>query len=867
MTTSAMAAPLSYFLSPEKTYDPAIPTPEHYIAHEVGTRVVRPDQIIGYAQLLDALSDKVTSEIIGYSHERRPIIALVITAPENHAKLEDLRTRHLKLSDPTADAEIDDGMPVVTWLGFGVHGDEVSSLDAGMLAMYDLVAATDDAATAQRKSSIVVLLPSLNPDGFGRASQWMNMNGSLVPVTDEQHREHNPGWPRGRGNHYWFDLNRQWVLQTQPEPQAWLSMFQRWKPNISADFHEMPADSTFFFSPGIATQVNPYISKATRELQSPIAGRFADTLNADQDFYFSEEFFDEFNPAMGSTFPAVNGAVGYLFENRGFSGRAVDNDTGIVTLESRIRRQFRLAQATVEAAVDNRTRLLEHQKKFYEESIGLARAQRSQAYVFSAPGDPAKAHAFNEVLGRHHIRVFPATRDLRVGDKVFAANDSYIVPVVQPQYRVIQNIFEARTQFDDVVFYDVSTWNMPLAFGLEVAALPSGPVDAMAGRVAENKFPTALPPQKSDYAYAFEWTGLYAPRATNRILSAGGRARVATASFRGVTSSGPKTFAPGTIVVPVGENQGLSGEALFALMSRIARDDGLAIHALPTGRTDPGPDLGSNAVVPLRAPKPLIVTGDPIRQYDAGELWYQLDQMAEVATTLRDVGALRSADLARYTHIILPDGNYASLGEDMAKTLDAWVKAGGTLIGTKRGAVWAVKNNFIQAEVIDDRVDSGFEPPPPKEGKGDDKAPPPRQSFAAKEAAEAGDKIRGTIFQGQVDRAHPIGFGGASPTMPVFRDARVILGRSKNPFATVVAYADAPQLAGYVSAENLKKLAGSAAVIADRRGKGSVILFADDPAFRAYWHGTTKLFFNAIFFSTAFMAEGQRFGENADHEH
>jgi hypothetical protein len=117
-----------------------------------------------------------------------------------------------------------------------------------------------------------------------------------------------------------------------------------------------------------------------------------------------------------------------------------------------------------------------------------------------------------------------------------------------------------------------------------------------------------------------------------------------------------------------------------------------------------------------------------------------------------------------------------------------------------------------------------------------------------------------------VDRSHPIGFGGAAPTMAVFRDSRVILGRPKNPFATVVAYADAPQLAGYVSAENLKKLAGSAAVIADRRGKGGVVLFADDPAFRAYWHGTSKLFFNAIFFSTAFMAEGQRFGENADHE-
>jgi hypothetical protein len=862
-----VAAPLSYFLPPEEIYNPAIPSPEAFMGHEVGQHVVRPDVIAFYAQALDAASDRVTTEVIGRTHENRPIVALVITAPENHARLEQLRAKHLTLSDPAADADLTPDMPVVTWLGFNVHGDEVSAADAGLLAMYHFTASDSDTAKENLKQRVLILVPSINPDGLGRAAQWVNLHASKVAVTDDQHREHTPGWPRGRGNHYWFDLNRQWLIQTQPESQALLALFQRWKPHISADFHEMPADSTYFFSPGIATQVNPYISKATRDLQKSIAGRFADTLNADQEFYFSEEFFDEFNPAMGSNFPATNGAVGFLFENRGFSGRAVENDTGVVTLDSRIRRHFRLAQATAEVAVDQRARLMEHQRNFYKESLAMARAQRVQAYVFAAPGDAAKAHAFIEMLNRHQIRVYPATRDVRVGERVFAAADSYIVPVVQPQYRVIQNIFEAPTQFDDVVFYDISTWTMPHAFGLEYAALQSGPVDAMAGRAADNKFPAALPPQKSDYAYAFEWTGLYAPRAVNRVLSAGGRARVATGGFKGVTSSGPKTFTAGTIVVPVGENQGLSGEALFALMSRIARDDGLMVHALPTGRTEDGPDLGSNAVVPLRAPKPLLLTGDLIRQYDAGELWYQLDHMAEVATSLRDVGALRTADLARYTHIILPDGSYTGLGEDVAKALDGWVKQGGTLIGTKRGAVWAIKNNFVQAEVIDDRIDSGFDPPPPQEGKGDDKAPPPRKSYAAKEASEAADKIRGAIFAGQADRAHPIAFGTAHPIQPIFRDARVILGRPKNPYGTVIAYPDAPQLAGYVSAENLKKLSGTAAVIAERRGKGSVVLFADDPAFRAYWHGTAKLFFNAIFFSTAFMAEGQRFGENADHVH
>jgi hypothetical protein len=861
---SVHAAPLSYYLPADETYDPAIPTPEQALGYPVGQHVARPDTVAAYAQMLDAASDRVTTEIVGWTHEHRPIVAMVITSPDNHARLEDIRAQHLALSNPTATTAVDETLPVVTWLSFGVHPDEVSVLDAAMLSMYHLAAGTSDKAQSRLRNSVIVVMPLLNPDGAGRGVQWVNLHASKVPVTDDQHREHTPGWPRGRGNHYWFDLNRQWVAQTQPESNAMLSVFQKWKPNISADFHEMPADSTYFFSPGIAAQVNTYIGKPTRDLQKQIAARFAAALNEDKDFYFSEEFFDEFNPAMGSNFPAINGAVGYLFENRGFAGRAIENDTGVVTLESRIRRHFRMAQTTAEAAIDNRQALLRHQKNFYQESLAMARASSTQAYIFAAPGDAAKAFKFLELLNRHQIKAYQVSREITAGGKTFSAGQSYVVPLAQAQYRVIQNIFEAPTKFNDVVFYDVSTWTMPLAYGLDHAALGSNPVEAASEPVTP-KFPTARAPETSTYAYAFSWDNFYAPRAVNRILSQGGRARVAVQGFTAQTSNGSKVFRPGSIVVPVGENQGLNEIELHALLSQIAANDGVAIDALPTGSTPVGADLGSNYVVPLRAPKPLIITGEPIRQYDAGELWYLLDQTAEIATSLRDLGALRSADLSRYTHIILPDGNYASLGEDMARTLDAWVKAGGTLVGTKRGALWMVKNSFVAAEVIDDRVDSGFEPPAPKDNKGDNKNPPPRMAYADKEVAEAADKIRGAIFAGKLDISHPIGFGYRSVDLPLFRETRVILGRSKNPVGTVVAYGEGPQLAGYVSPENLKKLPGTAAVIAERRGKGSVILFADNPAFRAYWHANSRMMLNAMFFSTAFMAEGQRFaGDSSD---
>jgi hypothetical protein len=531
-----------------------------------------------------------------------------------------------------------------------------------------------------------------------------------------------------------------------------------------------------------------------------------------------------------------------------------------VTLESRIRRHARTALTVIEAAADNRLTLLRHQRDFYKESLAMARAQRTQAYVFSAPNDPARAQAFIDVLARHQIAVYPATRDMKFGTRGFPASESFVVLLAQPQYRVIQNIFETRTQYDDVVFYDISTWNMPLAYGLKVAAVQSAPLDGMAGRRVEPAFPRPTPPPRSNYAYAFSWDGLYAPRAAQRILAAGGRARVALDAFTGVTSGGPVKFPRGTIVVPVGEEQPLSGEALHALMSRIARDDAVIVHALPTGSTGEGPDLGSNAVIPLVAPKPLVVVGDPVRFYDSGELWHLLDRFAEVPVSLRDAGALRTLDLTRYTHIILPDGNYGGWGEDVARQIDGWVRAGGILIATKRGAVWAVKNKILETDIVDDRADAGLEAPQPKVHESG--APiPARRDYADKEAVEAGERIRGAIFDVDLDVTHPIGFGAPDRELFLYRDTRIVFARPKNPFATVAAYRDGPQLSGYVAPENLKKLPGTAAVIADRKGKGAAVLFADNPAFRAYWHGTAKLVLNALFFGHTLMPEGQRFSE------
>lgn len=126
--------------------------------------------------------------------------------------------------------------------------------------------------------------------------------GGTVPVTDPDHEQHNL-WTTARTNHYWFDLNRQWLLQTQPESQAWLAQWHRWKPMVSADFHEMGTESTFYFHPGEPLRRNPLIPEQARELTRGIAQHHIAFLDSEARLYTSEEGFDNFYVGKGSTYP------------------------------------------------------------------------------------------------------------------------------------------------------------------------------------------------------------------------------------------------------------------------------------------------------------------------------------------------------------------------------------------------------------------------------------------------------------------------------------------------------------------------------------------------------------------------------------
>jgi hypothetical protein len=838
-------------------YDPAVPTPEEFLGFKLGHEPVRHHQLVDYITRVAGMSDRLSMEVIGYTHERRPILFLVATSPSNHARLDDIRVRHAALSEAGSNQAVTDDMPVVTWVNYGVHGAESSGMDAALPFVYHLAAARGDEIERVLSSSVILVTAIFNPDGHSQRVAWFDAYGSQQRIADPAHIEHQFNWMLARTNHYWFDLNRQWLLLTQPEPRAWMRKWHEWRPNITVDYHEMGGQQTYYFHPGVRTRTYPLVPARAEELLEQTVRTSENFLDGEGRLYFHGESFDNFYVGKGSTFPLVNGGVGVLYEAAAALGRELDTWNGLRTYRENIRKHFRTSLASIEAGANLRREYLEYQKAFYSSALSDAAQYPVKAWVVAAQGDPARMHFFADLLNYHRIATHRLARDITVDGRTFAASEALIVPASQAQHRLIRSIFETRTEFEDATFYDVSTWTLPPAFGLESAALTGRAFrDNLVGERYAPPLPVAPQPDASSYGYVFEWEPYYAPRALWRVLEKDILVRAATRPFAALTSSGPREFGAGSIVVPF-DRQAMSRDAIHELMKVIAAEDGVTVHALSSGRSATGTagvDVGGPSFYPLARPNVLLVVGDDINLYDAGEVWHLADLRMQMPITLRRRDNLGGIDWGSYTHIIFPSGDYEEYEPEFAGRLRLWIAEGGTAIAMREAAPWLRASTL---DWIDPLSEEGLAAAAQVEEVEEPEEGIKRLAYGAKEDFEASKMIGGAIFAADLDITHPLGFGFRKRNIFLHKNVEEPMLPTENPFATVIAYTDNPVYSGFVSADNREALAGTPSLIAERAGAGSVILFADNPNFRGYWYGTNKLFMNAVFFSKIFEAPSE----------
>lgn len=221
------AQDLKYYLPEGVSYNPSIPKPKDIIYHEVGEYHITHDRLVNYMKAIAAAApDRVKLETMGFTYENRPQVLLIITSPNNHKRLEEIRQQHLLLSDPAKSASVSiDNMPIVVWIGHSIHGNEASGANASLLEAYHLAAAQGKETDELLENTVILFDPSFNPDGLQRFSTWANQHKSKNLVTDPNSREFNEVWPGGRFNHYWFDINRDWLPTVHPKARTVLTGF------------------------------------------------------------------------------------------------------------------------------------------------------------------------------------------------------------------------------------------------------------------------------------------------------------------------------------------------------------------------------------------------------------------------------------------------------------------------------------------------------------------------------------------------------------------------------------------------------------------------------------------------------------------
>ena len=820
-------------------YNRSIPKPEEIIGHQIGTSHTRTDQVVDYFEALASRSNRIILNDHALTHEGRRLIHAIVTHPDNHENLETIREGNLKLSDkPNSMSDQDlNKMPLVAYLGFSIHGDEASGTEASLLLLYHLAAGSGKQIDDILKNTVLIIDPMFNPDGRDRFVNWVNGNRGRVPTSDTQDREHNQPWPRGRTNHYLFDMNRDWMPVTQPESNGRIKLFHHWRPQFLLDAHEMGGNSTFFFQPGISSRNNPNTPKGTIELANKLIPFHAKRLDSIQSMYYSQQSYDDFYYGKGSTFGDIHGSVGILFEQA--SSRALESETnqGRLVYAFTIRNHYMSTLGTLDGLVALRKEFLTYHRDFYATAPDAAKKNQVRGYLVSLKQNRTRAQMLIQNLQKHRIVVHELKKSMTVKQTKFNPGEAVIIPSNQPQTRFLKGIMERMTTFEDSLFYDVSAWTLPLAYGVESYELKQNPnayIGTQLGLVELDG--GMLIGGKAKSAYLMKWDRYYAPKSLYSIMDLGIRPRLTTQAFSAVVDGKEVQFDRGTIVIPAYQRDAdatITQEKIHKMMIHLAKMDHVNIYASNTASTPSGPDLGGAYQGVLQKPKVAILSGDGTSSYGVGEVWHLLNFRMGIPVSLLNAKQLSARKLSKYNTIIVPDGFYSNLDSTDIKTLKDWVLNGGTLIATQTGSRWVVNKKILNEKLKKggmDTLDIPYEQAPMVTGA---------------------QRIGGSIFEVSLDNTHPIAYGYNKKT-PMFRRGDTFFELSTSTAANVGRYTKNPLLSGYISEEKLKEIQNSASIIARRQGDGHVILFADNPSFRAFWYGSNGLLLNAVFFGQAF---------------
>ena len=852
LCAAPLCAALPAGLLPAADHRPDVPQPllgQRYTAHEALLAYVR--------ALATAAPDRVRLSTLNISEEGREQPFLVISSPENLRRLDELKALQAKLADPRICTEaearrIAETSPVFVWLGYSVHGSEGAGTEAAQAVAYHFASGRSPEVLKQLERVIILMDLTQNPDGRARHIQAVTEASTPFNASDALDAQNAARWPTGRFNHRLFDLNRDWAWQTQGESRAKTAAMLQWNPQVVADLHEMWPEATYYFPPTMEPIHEALPEAFAGRWQATFGQGVARAFDGRGWSYFSRDVFDLFYPGYGDSWPTFQGAVGMTFEAGGQGGTAYRRQSGeVVTLEDRIQRHTAASLATVATAARERHALLWdfHQAKWQR----VAQGDKAGAFLLAEGEDPGRTRALVTLLERNGIEVLRTTADLATTGLEpigLAPNHalpagSYLVALDQPRGALAQALLEGEAHMGPKPTYDTTAWSLPLA--CHVPAWRAKLRPRVGTEPLKPASSTPLPEATWGYLLPGGYEGLERSLAT--LLAEGFKA---TALAEPAVFQGQKLEA-GTIVLPLATN----APNLRARLEQLRALNQHPVLATDTAQMTKGPDLGSNRTLFLKAPHLALVMDRPSSPTAFGALAHTLIEAGLPFVQVR-AERLGGAALKGFTHLILVDdeaqgrGWQQVLGEGGAAKLKAWLAEGGTLLAFQGGAAYASRagltttNFHLLAKGAEEarlkEKDPKYEAP---------KAEPADlvRSWDKREERSLEESIPGAFLKVRVDGSHPLGWGLHAP-----QGAAVLV--TGDPVLELSAGGENPlyfpkedlKVSGLLSKPMEAKLQQSAYALREHSGRGTLILVAGDPVFRAQTPFTRRLLFNAIFY-------------------
>lgn len=816
-------------------------SPAAFLKYELGARFTSSEGIVSYFDHLATSSSVVRVDRYGETTEHRDLIRAVITSESNLAKLDAIRRNIAEIGAPATTSrgraeEIARHTPMIVLYAFGVHGDESSSPEAAMKLAYWLT--TADEARTLLDRLVIVIDPVQNPDGRDQYVQFFRQASGRQPQSAMDSAEHVVPWRSGRANHYFIDMNRDWVWGTQIETRARIRQFREWNPQLFVDFHEMGSRETDYFFPPAADPINKNVAEGTMRWLETFGRANADEFSARGWPFYVGETYDLFYPGYGDAWPVLRGAIGMTYEVAGgrTAGLVVERPNGtLMTLADRIDRHFVSAVTTLQTAAANREALILHNYDALAASL-----HKGTTYLIDArsPSTPFALDIFVRqgiefsVLAKDATLKVRSVIDERDETRAFPAG-TIVVSTAQPMGRLARTLLERSPALDDSFvrqqrerieaeesdqFYDITAWSLPVAANLATWELSGEKIPSTAPWSKPSI--EAAPSSRLGWIVSGNDPEVY--HLAGLLLSRGIRFSVASAPV----TVRETTFPRGSIVVHRANND----DSLKEDFPLLVAEAGAVATPFDSFWTR-GIALGSARVHFVKDPKIAIVSGSGVDRYSFGSIWFQLDQRDQVPHTVVPMERLASVDLGRFGVIVLPDGDYSDLSSRVLASLKDWVASGGTIVAIK-GASELLREEDAGLSALEEWKDD------------EDGQEARRPTFVP--------EVPGAAFRTEMSERSFLTFGVAT-SPPVLIDGDLAFRPLDRDVANVVRITSRGSLAaGFAWTESIRRLEGAPYLVIEKNGKGKVITFTDDPNFRLFWRGTYPLLMNAILYGPSF---------------